>query len=151
MGKKALILNGPNLNRLGLREVEIYGSTTLEQLEKKLIQYGKKYDIDITCFQTNHEGKMIDYIHNSADKGYEAILINPAAWTHSSIALRDALLSISIPYIFEIHISNIHKREKFRHRSYFSDIATAVLCGLGIDGYFAAIDTLNNNLTKQIK
>ncbi len=145
MGNKILILNGPNLNRLGLREVDIYGETTLAQLEKELIEHGLKYDISVSCFQSNHEGEMIDIIHKAGSDNYDAIIINPAAWTHSSIALRDALLSISIPYIFEIHISNIHRREDFRHKSYISDIATAVICGMGLYGYFAALDYYNNN------
>ncbi len=151
MGKKILILNGPNLNRLGIREVETYGSTTLKQLEKKLIKHAQKYHMDITCFQTNHEGEMVDYIHRSSDDDYKAIIINPAAWTHTSIALRDALLAVNSPYIFEVHISNIYNREDFRHKSYISDIATAVICGLGTYGYFSAIDAIYNNHIKEIK
>ncbi len=147
MGKKILILNGPNLNRLGLREPEFYGSTTLKQLEQELIEHAQKYDMNVTCYQTNHEGEMLDYLHRIADDNYDALVINPAAWTHTSIALRDALLTINISYILEIHISNIHNREDFRHKSYISDIATATICGLGTYGYFAAIDAINNNLT----
>ncbi len=150
MGKKILVLNGPNLNRLGLREVEIYGATTLPDLERQLVAYGQAHGLSVTCFQSNHEGEMIDVIHQSAGEDYDAIIINPGAWTHSSIAIRDALLSISIPYIFEVHISNIHRREGFRHKSYISDIATSVICGMGLYGYFAAIDFYNNQ-TKEKK
>ncbi len=138
MEQSVLILNGPNLDQLGLREPEVYGSTTFKELKSQCIEFGQKHDIHIDVFQTNHEGDMIERIHQAYTEGWNAIIINPAAWTHSSIAIRDALLNITVP-IYEVHISNIHKREAFRHHSYISDIAYAVICGLGINGYKAAI------------
>ncbi len=138
MRQSALILNGPNLNQLGFREPEIYGSATLEDLEEQCVKFGQQHNMDIETFQTNHEGEMIERIHKAYKEDWNGIIINPAAWSHSSIAIRDALLNIAVP-IYEVHISNIHKREAFRHHSYVSDIAYAVICGLGIYGYKAAI------------
>ena len=137
MSKKfnILLLNGPNLNMLGAREPRHYGSLSLSV----------QHDVNLACFQANSEEKLIDKIHQSFQK-VDFILINPAAYTHTSVALRDALLAVSIPFV-EIHLSNIHKREPFRHHSYFSDLAEGVICGLGAKGYeFAlqfALDFLN--------
>lgn len=134
---KILVLNGPNLNMLGKREPDVYGSTSLSDIEQMIHQ---KIDnkIDCECFQTNHEGMMLDKIHQSFGS-VDYIIINPGAWTHTSVALRDALLSVNIPFV-EVHISNVYKREKFRHHSFLSDIATAVISGLGVDGYLYALD-----------
>ncbi len=146
MGKTILILNGPNLNRLGLREPKIYGHKTLTDLENDCEEQAKNLGFNAICFQTNNESEMVDYIHNNINDNICAVIINPAAWTHTSVMLRDALLSVDISYLYEVHLSNIHKREAFRHHSYISDIATAVICGLGTQGYIAAIDAISNNL-----
>lgn len=146
MGKTILILNGPNINRLGLREPEVYGHKTLKEIEADCIRHAQSLNLNASCFQTNHEGEMIDFIHQINNDEACAVIINPAAWTHTSVALRDALLSVTIPQLYEVHISNIHARESFRHFSYISDIATAVICGLGVQGYIAAIDAISKNI-----
>ncbi|MFV0321002.1 MAG: type II 3-dehydroquinate dehydratase [Alphaproteobacteria bacterium] len=146
MGKTILILNGPNINRLGLREPEVYGHKTLKEIEADCIRYAQNLNLHASCFQTNHEGKMIDFIHQINSDEVCAVIINPAAWTHTSVAIRDALLSVNIPLLYEVHLSNIHTRESFRHFSYISDIATAVICGLGAQGYIAAIDAISKNI-----
>lgn len=131
---KLLLLNGPNLNLLGTREPEIYGSTTLADVETSLAQRAAADRIEFAAFQTNHEGAMLDRIHAARGEGVDAIIINPGAWTHTSVALRDALAGVAIRFI-EVHISNVHKREAFRHHSYLSDIADAVIVGCGVAGY----------------
>ena len=140
-----LLLNGPNLNMLGVREPGHYGHLSLAEIERHLQQQAAKQQVALDCFQANSEEKLIDKIHQSFQK-VDFILINPAAYTHTSVALRDALLAVSIPFV-EIHLSNVHKREPFRHHSYFSDVAEGVICGLGAKGYeFAlqfALDFLN--------
>ena len=133
------VLHGPNLNRLGQREPEIYGSATLDQINQKLSQRGQALGVQTDFFQTNHEGAMIEKIHQAPGAGVRFIVINPAAFTHTSVAIRDALASVSIPFV-EVHLSNVHRREPFRHQSYFSDLAEAVICGLGPQGYVAAIE-----------
>ena len=138
MAKHILLLNGPNLNLLGSREPAVYGSNTLADVERLAGVQAAEAGIRLECFQSNHEGALIDRIHAAAAAGVDAIVINPAALTHTSIALRDALAGVAIPFV-EIHISNIHRREAFRHHSYLSDIAAGVICGLGIDGYAAAM------------
>ncbi len=144
---KILLLNGPNLNLLGKREPQHYGSTTLQMIENNVTRLAKQADIDCECFQSNSEEKLINKIHESLGN-VDFILFNPAAFTHTSVALRDAILAVNIPFI-EIHLSNVHQREAFRHHSYFSDIAKGVICGLGAKGYeFAvnyAIDFLKNS------
>jgi 3-dehydroquinate dehydratase-2 len=139
MAKKLLLLNGPNLNLLGTREPEIYGSTTLTDVEALAQETVHLAGASIDCFQSNHEGALIDRIHAARTEGVEAIVINPGGLTHTSVALRDALAGVAIPFI-EVHISNVHQREAFRHHSFLSDIARGVICGLGIEGYRAAID-----------
>ena len=139
-----LILNGPNLNLLGLREPHIYGSTTLKDVETTCIELGKQNNVTVEVFQSNHEGQLIDRIHD-ARKKVDLIVINPAAYTHTSVAIRDALLGVSIPFI-EVHISNVHAREQWRHHSYFSDKAVACITGLGTFGYEAAIQHAVRNL-----
>ncbi|MBU3724395.1 MAG: type II 3-dehydroquinate dehydratase [Burkholderiaceae bacterium] len=133
------VLHGPNLNRLGSREPEIYGATTLDQINESLLNRAKALGVRLDCFQTNHEGAMIERIHHAPEQRVAFMLINPAAFTHTSVAIRDAIASVAIPFV-EIHISNVHRREPFRHHSYFSDLAEAVICGLGPTGYLAALD-----------
>lgn len=139
MAKNILLLNGPNLNLLGTREPEVYGSSTLANIEHAANEQAIAVGAKLTCFQSNHEGAIIDRIHIARTEGIDAIVINPGGLTHSSIALRDALAAVTIRFI-EVHISNIYQREAFRHHSYLSDIAVGVICGLGIEGYRAAID-----------
>lgn len=133
-----LVLNGPNLNLLGLREPEIYGSVTLTDIEKQLTNLAAAQGHQITFVQSNAEHELIDAVHAGREK-HQFILINPAAFTHTSVALRDALLGVNIPFI-EIHLSNVHARETFRQVSYFSDKALAVICGLGAKGYDYALN-----------
>lgn len=145
MARKILLINGPNLNLLGTREPEVYGKQTLSDIEKAAEQQIKAANGVFLCFQSNHEGALIDRIHAARAEQVEAIVINPGAYTHTSVALRDALAGVSIPFV-EVHISNIHQREAFRHHSYLSDIAKGVICGLGTDGYRFAIDFALKNL-----
>jgi len=123
---------------LGLREPEIYGATTLKQIDDALLIEAKSLGLTLESFQTNHEGELIDRIHNAPAKGVKFIIMNPAAFTHTSVAVRDAIAAVAIPFI-EVHLSNVHRREAFRHHSYFSDLAEAVICGLGPAGYHAAL------------
>ncbi|WP_194720713.1 type II 3-dehydroquinate dehydratase [Noviherbaspirillum malthae] len=139
MAKKLLLVNGPNLNLLGTREPEVYGSTTLADVEHAAAAQAAAAGAVLASFQSNHEGALIDRIHAARNEGVDAIIINPAGLTHTSVALRDALAGVAIPFV-EVHISNIHKREEFRHHSFLSGIAVGVICGLGVDGYGAAID-----------
>lgn len=133
-----LLLNGPNLNRLGKREPAVYGSTTLAEIEAALRVDAEAAGHRLHGFQSAHEGALVDRIHQAGDEGVAFILFNPGAYTHTSIALRDALLSVAIPFI-EVHLSNVHAREAFRHRSYLSDIAAGVIVGLGAQGYRLAL------------
>jgi 3-dehydroquinate dehydratase-2 len=139
MSKNLLLLNGPNLNLLGTREPEVYGSTTLAEIEQAATAQAKAAGATLAAFQSNHEGALIDRIHAAKKEGVDAIVINPGGLTHTSVALRDALAGVAIPFV-EIHISNIYRREAFRHHSYLSDIAAGVICGLGIDGYRLAVE-----------
>jgi 3-dehydroquinate dehydratase-2 len=139
MAKNLLLLNGPNLNLLGIREPEVYGSTTLADIEAAAKAQAASAQAVLTSFQSNHEGALIDRIQAARVEKVDAIIINPGGLTHTSVALRDALAGVAIPFI-EVHISNIHKREPFRHKSFLSDIAVGVICGLGTEGYGAAID-----------
>ncbi|MES2662438.1 MAG: type II 3-dehydroquinate dehydratase [Pseudomonadota bacterium] len=133
-----LLLNGPNLNLLGKREPEVYGKTTLLEIENGLAQESKKMNIQFSAFQSQSEAALIEKIHQAHIDKVDFILFNPASLTHTSIALRDALLAVAIPFI-EIHISNVYQREAFRHTSYFSDIAKGCIIGLGTQGYQLAI------------
>lgn len=139
MAKKLLLLNGPNLNLLGTREPAVYGTTTLADIEQAAVAQAQAAGAELACFQSNHEGALIDRIHAAREEGVAFIVINPGGLTHTSVALRDAFASVSIPFV-EVHISNIHQREAFRHHSYLSGIARGVICGLGTDGYRFAID-----------
>ena len=134
-----LVLNGPNLNLLGTREPQVYGSTTLDQINAELVSLAAKAGAKLECFQSNHEGALIDRIHATRTDGTEFAIINPGAFTHTSVAIRDAFAGVALPFI-EVHVSNVHKREAFRHHSYLSDIAVGVIVGLGIHGYRLALD-----------
>ena len=145
MAKRLLLLNGPNLNLLGTREPEVYGSTTLADVERLAAEQATTAGVTLVAFQSNHEGALIDRIHAAGAEGIDAIVINPGGLTHTSVALRDALAGVAIPFV-EVHISNIHRRESFRHRSYLSALAAGVICGLGTNGYVAAIGFAIKNL-----
>ena len=147
MKKKILLLNGPNLNLLGIREPEIYGHTTLKKIENDITQLLTEHNLDLIAQQTNHEGIMLDFIAQHREAAY--IIINPAAWSHTSIALRDALSAVAVPFV-EVHISNVYKREKFRHYSYLSSKAEGVITGLGIYGYVAAAMFIIQKIKKNI-
>ena len=136
---RILVLHGPNLNLLGVREPQIYGRTTLSDIHARLEARAQAAGARLESFQSNHEGELVDRIQAAMEEGVDFILINPGAYTHTSVALRDALAAVSIPFIEE-HLSNIHAREPFRHHSYLSDQAVGVLCGLGAYGYEAALE-----------
>ncbi len=140
MGKKILVIHGPNLNMLGIREPEIYGKTTLYDINSHLKESGKKLGVEVETFQSNSEGKIVDKIQQAMGK-ISGLIINPAAYTHTSIAIHDALLLLDVP-IIEIHISNIYKREPFRHKSMISSVATAQLSGFGTMGYKMAMEAI---------
>jgi 3-dehydroquinate dehydratase-2 len=139
MAKKLLLLNGPNLNLLGTREPAVYGATTLADIEQAATAQAVAAGASIACFQSNHEGALIDRIHAARQEGVAGIVINPGGLTHTSVALRDALAAVEIPFV-EVHLSNIYKREEFRHHSFLSAIAQGTICGLGADGYRFGID-----------
>ncbi len=134
-----LVLNGPNLNLLGTREPQVYGSTTLEEINAELVALAAKAGAKLDCFQSNHEGALIDRIHAARSDGTEFAIINPGALTHTSVAIRDAFAGVALPFV-EVHLSNVYQREPFRHHSYLSDIAVGVICGLGVHGYRLALD-----------
>ena len=139
MAKHILLLNGPNLNLLGTREPGVYGASTLADVEQAALAQAAAAGAQLSCFQSNHEGALIDRIHAARLEGVDMIVINPGGLTHTSVALRDALAGVAIPFV-EIHISNIYQREEFRHHSFLSAIAQGTICGLGVDGYRLAID-----------
>ncbi|HEX5356966.1 MAG TPA: type II 3-dehydroquinate dehydratase [Aquabacterium sp.] len=140
-----LVLHGPNLNLLGTREPQVYGATTLEQINTGLVDYAALRGASLSAFQSNHEGALIDRVHAARTDGTQFIVINPGAYTHTSVALRDALAGVAVPFI-EVHLSNVHKREPFRHHSYFSDIAEGVIVGLGASGYRLALEAALDKL-----
>jgi 3-dehydroquinate dehydratase II len=142
---RVLVIHGPNLNLLGTREPEHYGSVTLADINLALARMADGVGVELEAFQSNHEGALIERIHAARDQGVRAIIINPAAYTHTSVALRDALAAVKIPFV-EVHLSNVHAREPFRHHSYFSDLAVGVICGLGHEGYLLALEYLLNKL-----
>jgi 3-dehydroquinate dehydratase II len=142
--KTIYILNGPNLNLLGTREPEVYGKTTLADIERTCRDFGASHALVVQFFQTNHEGQLVDWIQEAAQQA-QGLIINPAAFTHTSIAIRDALSACNIPVV-EVHLSNIHRREPFRHLSYVSQVATGVICGFGADGYLLGLRALVNLL-----
>ena len=135
---KLLLLNGPNLNLLGTREPAVYGSTTLADVESACRDEASALGHELATFQSNHEGALIDRLHAARVEGVAFVVINPGAFTHTSVALRDALAGVAIPFI-EVHISNVHKREPFRHHSYLSDLAEGTIVGLGTQGYALAL------------
>ena len=139
MSSTILVIHGPNLNLLGKREPEVYGSLTLDDINQQLITQAQQSSVTLNTFQSNWEGAIVDRIHQAQQEGVQFIIINPAALTHTSVALRDALLGVAIPFI-EVHLSNVHAREAFRHHSYLSDKAIGVICGLGAKGYHFALD-----------
>lgn len=135
---QVLVLHGPNLNLLGTREPEVYGAQTLAQIDAELSKIAADAGVSLQTFQSNHEGALVDRIQAARTDGTRFILINPAAYTHTSVAIRDALAAVDLPFI-EIHLSNIHRREAFRHHSYMSELAVGVICGLGANGYRLAL------------
>ena len=139
MSKRILLLNGPNLNLLGTREPEVYGFETLADIEARLINVADADGALLTCIQSNAEHELVDAVHQAKLLDVDFIVINPGAFTHTSIALRDALLGVAIPFI-EVHLSNVHAREEFRHHSYLSDVAVGVIAGLGSKGYDFAVE-----------
>ncbi|GAB3477199.1 type II 3-dehydroquinate dehydratase [Amycolatopsis cihanbeyliensis] len=143
-GRKVLVLNGPNLGRLGMREPEVYGSTTHQELAERCTEAGSRLGLDVEVRQTDHEGELVGWLHEAADAGWPVVL-NAAAWTHYSIAVRDAAAQLPAPLI-EVHISNVHKREPFRQHSVLSDIARGVILGLGVDGYLLALRWLADHV-----
>ena len=138
MAKKILVLNGPNLNLLGLREPSVYGHTTLAQIDARLQVLATELGVSLSTFQSNHEGALVDRIQAARTDGTDFIVINAGAYTHTSVAIRDALAGVKISFV-EVHLSNVYKREEFRHHSYLSDLAVGVIAGLGPDGYEAAL------------
>lgn len=140
-----LVLHGPNLNLLGDREPEIYGSETLEHINDRLLADAERLGLSLSCLQSNAESELIEAVHRARADKVRFIIINPAAFTHTSVALRDAIAGVAIPFI-EVHLSNVHAREAFRQHSYFSDIAIGVICGLGSFGYDCALAAAANYL-----
>jgi 3-dehydroquinate dehydratase-2 len=142
-----LVVHGPNLNLLGTREPQIYGSTTLDQINEDLVKFAADRGALLQTFQSNHEGALVDRIQQARVDGTRFIIINPAAFTHTSVAIRDAIAAIALPFV-EVHLSNVHRREAFRHHSYFSDLAEAVMAGFGPAGYRYAVDFALSRLAK---
>jgi 3-dehydroquinate dehydratase-2 len=142
---KILVLHGPNLNLLGLREPQHYGSNTLASINQGLIDLGTRHKVSVETFQSNREYEIIERIHATLQDGTDYIVINPAAFTHTSVAIRDALAGVKVPFV-EVHLSNVHAREAFRHHSYFSDLAIGVICGLGAKGYAYALEFVIDRL-----
>ncbi len=147
MAHSLLILNGPNLNMLGLRQPEIYGTTTLPEVEAMAVAHGAKKGVNIECRQTNHEGALVDWIHEARGT-QDGIILNAGAYTHTSIALMDALIAAEVPAI-ELHLSNVHAREDFRHTSYIAKVCVGQICGFGAAGYTLAIDAMLATLEAQ--
>jgi len=145
MKSKVLVLNGPNLNLLGLREPEIYGSETIADLERVVAEECRRLGLACEFFQSNHEGALIDRIHQARTDGTAAIIINPGGLTHTSIALRDALAAVALPVI-EVHLSNLYRREPFRHQSLTAGVAVGVISGFGIQGYLFAVQAASSLL-----
>lgn len=140
--RKLLLINGPNLNLLGTREPDVYGQMTLSDIEDALQKQAIQEGFELLTYQSNHEGGLIDRIHQARTEKVDGIVINPGGYTHTSVAIRDALAGVSIRFV-EVHLSNIHRRESFRHHSYFSDLAEGVICGMGWLGYTYALRHLN--------
>ncbi|MGE4384498.1 MAG: type II 3-dehydroquinate dehydratase [Endomicrobiaceae bacterium] len=139
--KKILIINGPNLNLLGTREPDVYGKLTLNEIENRLKSLADTLKVEIECFQSNHEGEIVDKICN-AQNVFDGIIINPAAYTHTSVAIRDAVSAVKIPTV-EVHISNVYSRDEFRHNSFIAPVSVGQISGLGLDGYLYALQYLS--------
>lgn len=148
MNPKLLVLNGPNLNLLGKREPDVYGSQTLGDVEEAVAKECERLSLSCEFFQSNHEGVLIDRIHQALNDGTAAIIINPGGLTHTSVALRDALAAVALP-VLEVHLSNIYQREAFRHRSLTAEVAVGVISGLGIQGYVLAVQAVASILVGQ--
>ncbi len=144
---QVLVLHGPNLNLLGTREPGVYGAATLEEINDDLLQIAQKAGVVLESYQSNHEGALVDRIQAAGRDGTRFIIINPAAYTHTSVAIRDALAAVALPFV-EVHLSNIHKREPFRHHSYVSALAEGVICGLGPAGYRLALQFAIEQLSR---
>ena len=144
---RILVLHGPNLNLLGTREPGLYGQDTLAEIDAELRQQAERLGAQLDCFQSNHEGALVERIHQAAGS-VEGILINAGAYTHTSIALRDALLGVGLPFV-ELHLSNVHARERFRHRSFLADKAVGVICGFGPISYYLALEGMVAHLRSQ--
>ena len=144
---KILILNGPNLNMLGSRQPDVYGRESLGDIEQSCSRHGQGLGMDVECRQSNSEGQLVDWIQ-AARQSHDGLILNPGAYSHTSIAIMDALLAAGLPLI-EVHLSNIHRREAFRHHSYVSKVADAVLCGFGSQGYLLALDAMAQRLNAQ--
>jgi len=142
---KLLVIHGPNLNLLGTREPQHYGAATLADINRALARRAEAAGVELETFQSNHEGALIERVHAARGEGVRYIVINPAAYTHTSVALRDAIAAVAIPFV-EVHLSNVHAREPFRQHSYFSDLAIGVISGLGSEGYLLALEYLLNKL-----
>jgi len=142
---KILLINGPNLNLLGTREPAKYGHTTLPEVEAMVREAGAALGVEVACFQSNHEGGIVDRIHAARTEGVAGVVINPGAYTHTSVAIRDAFAGTAIPFA-EIHVSNVHAREPFRHHSYLSEIAAGIVVGFGVEGYVLALRGLVKKL-----
>ncbi len=144
--KKILVIHGPNLNLLGERETSVYGTTTLVDIDQKLMKIAKEKNVDLVSFQSNHEGAIVDVIGKARVDGFSAIVINPAAYTHTSVAIRDAVSAVALPVV-EVHLSNIYKREEFRHQSLIAPVAVGQISGFGVESYvlglLAAIGIIN--------
>lgn len=145
--QKIIVLNGPNLNLLGTREPEIYGSESLELIMRRLAEAAQEYGYALETVQSNHEGELIDQVHRAGRDGFTGIIINPGGFTHTSVALRDAIAGIALPTV-EIHLSNIHAREEFRHKSLIAPVSAGQICGFGAIGYELALKALVNRLRK---
>lgn len=139
MARKVLVLHGPNLNLLGRREPEKYGSTTLDEINRGLVEQGRKAGAEVATFQSNSEADLVGRIQQLMEAPVDFVIINPAAFTHTSVAIRDALAAVRVPFM-EVHISNVFAREPFRHHSYFTDLAVGMICGLGPRGYELALE-----------
>ena len=143
---RLLLLNGPNLNLLGRREPTIYGDESLEAVESRLGDLAAELGHELVCFQSNAEDRLVDRVQAAAGDGTRALIVNPGAYTHSSIALRDALIGVALPFV-EVHLSNVYARENFRHQSFFTDVADGAIIGLGVTGYELALLALHRRLT----